>query len=162
MIYEKIAKSYPDACVLWIEENSNAELLSKYEKCKAEITDKRLLPMTELQAFHGTKVENINVIADNGFDVTKNITSAYGVGSYFARDAMYSKHYMHSTDSGISYMFVCDIIVGSCAKGIMNCKIDTDLFDCAVDNIENPRIYVLPYNYAAYPRYIVAFHKNAK
>ena len=59
-------------------------------------------------------------------------------------------------------MFLVDVLVGTCVKGISGKKLDTKLHDNFVDNLLSPTIYVTPYPYGAYPRYVVCFHKNAK
>ena len=46
--------------------------------------------------FHGTKIVNIDVICEQGFDwrMAGSVVGAlYGKGTYFARDASYSKDY---------------------------------------------------------------------
>jgi poly [ADP-ribose] polymerase 7/11/12/13 len=158
-----IKESYPDSCILWIDEVKNDELLAKYEQCKENIMLKRGIDnIEEKQVFHGTNGENINTIISNGFDATKNRVSAYGKGTYFAKRANYSKNYTDISRDELSFMFICDILIGNCITGSLSMKIDTEKYDCAVDNVKSPNIYVIPYNYGAYPKYIICFHKNAK
>ena len=160
-IYEEISKrvrdSFPNSCICWIEENQNSFLLGAYTNRKALMT----MP-NEVQWFHGTREENISKIADEGFDPSYNKTSAYGKGTYFAKNAYYSQHYMVQNKDGISFMFLCDISMGRIGPGRAGYDIDTSKYDCAVDNLEKPTIVVSPYGDAAYPRYIIAFHKTAK
>ena len=59
-------------------------------------------------------------------------------------------------------MFICNIIVGNYCVGMRNTKINTTMYDCAVDNLTNPKIYSLPNNNSVFPKYIVAIHRNAK
>jgi poly [ADP-ribose] polymerase 7/11/12/13 len=158
-----IKESYPNSCILWIDEVKNDELLAKYEQCKEDIMLKRNVDnIDEKQVFHGTKESNINTILYNGFDVTKNRVSAYGKGTYFAKRADYSKNYTDVSQDELSFMFICKILVGNCIIGTSGMKIDTEKYDCAVDNIKSPNIYVIPYDNGAYPNYIICFHKNAK
>lgn len=158
-----IKQTYPNACILYVDEIINDNLYSKFLNKKEEIENLRGKENVHiLQLFHGTKYNCINNIAMNGFLTNYNITSAYGKGTYFSTTAMYSRDYTDKDNEDISYMFVCDVLVGKCTtiRGFNN--IDTQLFDNSVNNLITPSIYVTPYDNGAYPRYLVAFHKNAK
>lgn len=166
-IYDDITKliriSYPNACVLYMDEIINDNLLSKYHQRKTNIEELRGKEnVRELLLFHGTKVDCINNIATNGFMKTFNKTSAYGKGTYFSTKASYSSNYTDKDKTDISYMFVCDVIIGKCTVVNGPHEIDTKHFDNSVNNGISPEIYVTPYDDGAYPRYLVAFHKNAK
>jgi hypothetical protein len=153
-ITNKIRNSYKNACILYIEKIINYTLLDNYEKRKESMPD-----VKEYQLFHGTKSVNIRSIADNGFQTKYNKTSAYGIGTYFSTKPEYSMfHYTNIDKSGISYVFLCDVLVGKCQKGSQNLTITADN---AVDKVTNPSIYVTPHDDACYPKYLVAFHKNA-
>jgi hypothetical protein len=172
-IYSKIEKSYPNACILFIDEIKNEELEEVYNKHKSTIIKEHsekciknlivkpnevLKTPTELQVFHGTHSENIDYIVNDGFDPSKNKVSAYGIGSYFATTARYSFNYMKSADThGISYMFVVNIFIGK-----MKYNKSLDEGDAYVDNINNPSIFCMPLKEQALPKYLVAFHKNAR
>jgi len=165
-IYETISarvrESFPKSCICWIEENENPVLLEAYENRKKEIA-KRPSNINEVQFFHGTREENITSIAQGGFDPAYNIGSAYGKGTYFAKNASYSQAYMVPNNEGISFMFLCDVLMGSISPTTRaNTEINTALYDCATNNFQNPTIVVTPHSDGAYPRYIIAFHKGAK
>lgn len=163
-IYEQVSKrireSFPDSCICWIEENENIHLSAAYEHRKREIA--KDASINELQLFHGTREENITKIAMEGFDPSYNKTSAYGKGTYFAKNASYSQSYMIPNKDGISFMFLCDVLMGKPCMGRPNIDIDTSLYHSAIDNFNHPTIIVTPFADAAYPRYIIAFHKGAK
>jgi hypothetical protein len=152
-IYERIQESYPNACVLYIDEVINEPLLCAYK------TQKEQLKAEEKQLFHGTSDNLINIISEMGFDPTKNKAAVYGYGVYFAKNARYSFTYMKS-EGEVSYMFLADVLVGRLTTGKR--RSETYNWDNNVDNITNPSIYTTPYPDGAYPRYIIAFHKNAK
>jgi len=165
-IYETISarvrESFPKSCICWIEENENPVLLEAYENRKKEIM-KRPSELNEVQFFHGTREENVTSIAQTGFDPTCNRLSAYGIGSYFAKDALYSQGYMIPNNEGISFMFLCNVLMGSISPTTRaKMIIDITKYDCAVNNLLNPTIVVTPHADGAYPRYIIAFHKKAK
>jgi len=152
-----IRESFPQSCILWIEEIINPVLRQAYDARKATMP----IP-NEHQLFHGTKEEVITTIAAGGFDQSFNTTSAYGMGTYFARDASYSHAYMRPDKKGVSFMFLCDVLVGKPCQGTSRLVIDTTKYDSAVDHSMNPSIFVTPHADGAYPKYIIAFHKLAK
>jgi hypothetical protein len=166
-ISDMIQKSYPNSCILYIKEVFNPSLHEAYMKRREQIESIRG-EVEEKQLFHGTFDSLITTIAQEGFDPTKNTTSAFGYGTYFAKHAGYSMNYMRSTTSDITYMFLADVLVGKCVDTRQfidknNQTEPTSLFewDNNVDNLEKPTIYTTPYSSGAYPRYIIAFHKNA-
>lgn len=163
MISGLIRKSYPNSCILFIDQVVNPELEEKYKEQLETLKEKRGEEnVKEELLFHGTNYENIDSIAFYGFDPTKNISSSYGKGTYFAKNASYSREYMKSKDSrGISYMIVAKVIIGKCHRYGSAQPIDTNTYDNSIDHTKDPRIYVTPYQYGAYPKYVVAFHKNA-
>lgn len=159
-ISKRVRESFPESCICWIEENLNTKLLTAFENRKSEIAKRGAI--NEVKFFHGTSENVVTSIAAGGFDPTYNKASAYGKGTYFAKNASYSFSYMKPNAVGISFMFLCDVIIGTPCLGSGNLIIDTMKFDSAVDVIKDPSIVVTPYADAAYPRYIIAFHKNAK
>lgn len=166
-IYNDITKvirvSYPNACILYMDEIINWTLSSRYIHRQESMEVLRGPGIVrELRLFHGTKVDCINSIATNGFMKKFNRISAYGKGTYFSTKAAYSRHYTNTDTTDISYMFVCDVLVGKCTVVNGPYEIDTKEYDNSVNKEILPDIYVSPYDDGAYPRYLVAFHKNAR
>lgn len=160
-ICARIRDSYPKSCILYIDEISNHKLQESYQECKAFLESRRTIPIQEKRLFHGTSYKNIDSIARNGFQTAYNARSAFGKGTYFATDASYSREYTNLDQEHISYMFLCDVLVGNCVYVSGGRAIDTKIYDNGVNNLEDPTIYVCPYNEGCYPRYLIAFHKNA-
>ena len=158
-VYDEISKrvrqSFPNSCICWIEEVQNPELQKSYDELKLKIGNEKLL-------FHGTSEEAINSIAAGGFNPEFNKASAYGKGTYFAEKASYSFSYMKQGRDGVAYMFLCTVLTGRMCRGSNQLVINTENYDSAVDNLDNPTIFVSPHAAAAYPKYIISFHKNAK
>lgn len=161
-IEEGIRKSYPNSCILWIEEVINPSLEELYQNQKKEIEIKRKKPCDELELYHGTREEFINAICQNGFDPSTNLRSAYGKGTYFAKNASYSRDYAPPASDQVSFMLISSVLIGNIAFYGNGNQIDTLKHDNSVDNLKSPSIYVTPYTYGAIPRFIVAFHRNAK
>lgn len=156
-IADQIAKSYPTSCVLWIDEIYNDDLLAKYVQKKDLLTSMYGKTLEEKSLFHGTKEHCIDPISVEGFRAELNVCSAYGKGTYFAENALTSVGYMRGPNS-ITYMFLADVLIGK--KTLPQNKTGA-VGECSVDNTSKPSIYVVPENDSTYPRYIIAFHKDA-
>ena len=78
-----VRKSYPSACILWIDRIENPGLEGDYLVRKLDVEEKRG-NARELRLFHGSSENACMAIANKGFDVDLNTRSAYGVGTYFA------------------------------------------------------------------------------
>lgn len=156
-----IRSSYPNSCILWIEEIHNEYLENEYNKQKEAITSLRGTECMELtNVYHGTNEQSSAQIIQHGFDPSYNKRSAYGLGSYFAKNASYSKDYAPPASNEVSFMFICKILLGNQGKYGSGRPIDIKIHDSSTDGIQN--IFVTPYKYGAIPQYLVAFHKNAK
>jgi len=140
-IESRILESYPNACILYVDKVVNDSLYQRY------LTRKELIRATEVQMFHGTCGKNILPIITDGFDPKLNIRAAYGPGVYFAKNAIYSANYMHSLKNGEpTYMFLADVLVGK----------------DGVDNHRGPDMLTTVHADGSFPRYVIAFHKEAK
>jgi len=159
-----IRKSFPNSCILWIDQVSNPELEAEHDRLFEDLKAKRgPEQVKKLELFHGTTEYAVSAICKEGFDVSRNTTSAYGKGTYFAKDASYSFSYSQkgtTTRDEIVYMLVCSVIVGVCCQGTSGMVLDTGVADTMVNNTAAPIIYVTPYDKGGIPKYVVAFHKN--
>lgn len=155
IVSKYITADFPNACILYIDEVQNPALLTAFENKVVE------RDATEKTLFHGTKATSVNKIALCGFDPTKNRISAFGVGTYFATRASMSLQYTDVDRDGVSYVFVCRVLVGKTALGRSNAAIPEGI-DNYVNSATTPTIYVSPYADGAYPQYLVAFHKSAQ
>jgi hypothetical protein len=157
-----ILKSYPNACILFMEEITNPKLEEAYQKQKLEIETKRGKACKELLLYHGTREVFAENIIKYGFDPTINSRSAYGKGSYFALNASYSREFAPPASDDVSFMLLCNVLVGELMVYGANIPIDTEKHDNSVNRLNNPDIYVTPYAAGAIPKFLVAFHCNAK
>jgi len=157
-----IRSSYPHSCVLWIEEVENPDLEAAYQNKKREIEVARGSSCQEQELYHGTREEALPGILREGFDPSVNKRSAYGKGSYFAKNASYSCEYAPPASDHISFMLICSVLIGVVGTYGQNKKINTTVHDISVNNLTAPTIFATPYKEAAVPRYIVAFHHDAK
>uniref|UniRef100_A0A8C2H654 Si:ch73-252i11.1 n=1 Tax=Cyprinus carpio TaxID=7962 RepID=A0A8C2H654_CYPCA len=120
--------------------------------------------VTEKQLFHGTDSMHLDAICHNNFDwrICGTHGTAYGKGSYFARDAKYSHSY--TKDSGTRSMFVCRILVGSYTKGDSSYLRppskdggDTVFYDSCVNDVFDPSIFVVFEKHQIYPEYLIEY-----
>nr|XP_029486369.1 protein mono-ADP-ribosyltransferase PARP11-like isoform X1 [Oncorhynchus nerka] len=123
-----------------------------------------LTSINEKQLFHGTDSKYFDSICRDNFDwriCGKNGTS-YGKGSYFARDAKYSHAY--TSQSGLRSMFVCQVLVGDYTVG--NSRYEkpppketggSSFYDSCVDNIQDPRVFVVFETHQVYPEYLIQY-----
>ncbi|KAM4025242.1 protein mono-ADP-ribosyltransferase PARP15-like isoform 1-T2 [Anomaloglossus baeobatrachus] len=121
--------------------------------------------------YHGTSVDVINNINHNGFNRSysgMNGTS-YGNGTYFAEDSKYScgDTYSCPDANGLKYIYQAAVITGRYCKGVKEYKdapyVDGDpkkgRYDSVVDDVANPKMFVVFYDDAAYPEYLITFKK---
>ncbi|XP_064107964.1 protein mono-ADP-ribosyltransferase PARP12-like isoform X3 [Macrobrachium nipponense] len=116
------------------------------------------------QLFHGTGHDIVPKICNENFDPKlhgQSAGQAYGQGTYFARDASLSFGYCKTDSSGLKYMFMAKVAVGSLTTGnssMARPPINSSTgypFDSTGDNATNPSI-IVKYDKAEYfPEYIL-------
>ncbi|KAK3545032.1 hypothetical protein QTP86_033230 [Hemibagrus guttatus] len=120
--------------------------------------------VAEKQLFHGTDSKHIDAICRNNFDwrICGTHGTAYGKGSYFAKDAKYSHDY--TGDSTTRCMFVCRVLVGDYTAGHSTYTRppskdggDTIFYDSCVNNVHNPSIFVVFEKHQVYPEYLITY-----
>jgi len=133
-----LRKSYENACILYIDRVVNPELNTRFVayKTKHDLTETRL--------YHGTRVDSVRPICSDGYKASLNKRSAYGQGTYFSSMASYSKDYTDKTESDESFILVNKVCLGP------------DY------NTNGKEIFVVKDDDAAFPEYVICFHKEAK
>ncbi|XP_038156248.1 protein mono-ADP-ribosyltransferase PARP12 [Cyprinodon tularosa] len=120
--------------------------------------------VVEKQLFHGTNPEYVEAICHNNFEwrLCGVNGTAYGKGSYFARDAKYSHSYTGNSD--VRTMFVARVLVGSYTKGDSNYKLPPskdggvhNLYDSCVNDVTDPSIFVVFKENQIYPEYLLQY-----
>ena len=102
--------------------------------------------------------------------VVLHLGTKFGVGVYFARDASYSVRYSLKNNekdkSSVSHMYVAKVLVGKSVQGKKNLRVlpkrddprNPELFyDSAVNDTENPSIFVTFDDHQCYPEYLITF-----
>uniref|UniRef100_A0A1A8L517 Poly [ADP-ribose] polymerase n=1 Tax=Nothobranchius pienaari TaxID=704102 RepID=A0A1A8L517_9TELE len=119
--------------------------------------------VTEKQLFHGTDSQHVDAICNDNFDwrICGTHGTAFGKGSYFARDAKYSDSYTgHMKDKT---MFVSRVLVGRYTKGDPSYvrpppkNDETNYYNSCVNDVKDPSIYVVFEKHQIYPEYLLKY-----
>ncbi len=159
-VAQYITKTWKNACIMDIQRVEEHCMLEKYNALKQSMPNPN-----EMILFHGTNESAVNGILEWGYDPLCAKVCAYGMGIYFAADALYSYNYMPSRKDtkgfDLSFMLVNSVLVGRMIRGTSNSVCDEAQGDTQVDNAINPKIFSVPKARQAIPKYVIAFHKNA-
>ncbi|XP_053327586.1 protein mono-ADP-ribosyltransferase PARP14 [Spea bombifrons] len=172
--FADIQKEFAKTCnmnIIKIERIQNRGLWLGYQTKKQSIDTKNGTGNNEKRLFHGTDPGKVATINHNGFNrsYAGMNAAAFGNGTYFAVQAIYSAHDTYSKPDGNSqkYMYLARVITGIyCAgRGGMlapppkNAANPTDLHDSVTDNLSQPSMYVIFNDIQAYPEYLITFRK---
>ena len=88
-----------------------------------------------------------------------------GKGTYFAQQAKYSHVYIpRSSKREENYMFLANVLVGRYVKGNPTMSrppeipgLTYELYDSTVDNIKEPKCYVIYDNLKCYPTFLIRY-----
>ena len=98
------------------------------------------------------------------------IAIAFGQGVYFTTDAQYAARDLYSEPDrnvyGHKHMYLAKVLTGEYTKGRRDMKEppskdpynEAIKFDSTVDDIHDPRIFVVFFDGQAYPGYLITFH----
>jgi poly [ADP-ribose] polymerase 7/11/12/13 len=89
-------KTMPDVQLKSVKRIQNRDLWESFDTFRSRMNRKRSTPATEMSLFHGTREQYVEAICQQGFDwrmCGTSVGTKWGKGSYFARDAHYSKSY---------------------------------------------------------------------
>ncbi len=162
-VTQRIRKTYPNACVVFVESVHNDFLEAQFEEQKKKLEEKRGLGVISIMSlFHGTTEKAVNNIIAGGFDPEYNTVSAYGIGTYFSAEAKTSSTYARDKKEELQFMFLADVIDGLRTTTAANQKTDTEKYDLSVSSAAPlPHICCTPYRYGAIPKYLIGFHRFA-
>jgi hypothetical protein len=160
-VAQYITKTWKNACIMDIQRVEDHCMFNKYNVLKQSMREPN-----ERILFHGTNEAAVSSILEFGYDPVFAKTCAYGMGVYFAADAVYSYNYMPSRKdySGfdLSFMLVNSVLVGRMIQGTSNSVCNLAQGDTQVDSSHTPKIFSVPRAEQAIPKYVIAFHKNAQ
>ena len=90
----------------------------------------------------------------------------FGKGAYFAKKSSYSARAIYATpdDNKLRRMYIARVLVGKFTKGKEHLPepplIDNNQnvrYDSVVDNVANPEIFVIFFDYQSYPEYLITY-----
>ncbi|KAI1884919.1 hypothetical protein AGOR_G00214850 [Albula goreensis] len=156
--------------VVQIQRIQNQEQWQRYAVSKQAVDRKYPKSTNEQFLYHGTTKDTCQKINKNGFNRSfcgRNATK-FGNGTYFAKQAYYSCHnsYSKPDEEGLKYIYRARVLTGKPCIGNKGMKepspVDPNndqagLHDCAVDNLQNPFIFVIFCDSGAYPDYLITF-----
>uniref|UniRef100_A0A8C6TEE8 Si:ch73-252i11.1 n=1 Tax=Neogobius melanostomus TaxID=47308 RepID=A0A8C6TEE8_9GOBI len=156
--------------ILKIERIQNKAVWEAFQLHKNHLNNKNNgQAVTEKKLFHGTDPSLVNTICATNFDwrVCGVNGTAYGQGSYFARDAKYSHSYTGTSD--VRFMIVSRVLVGEYTRGRSEYRRppskdggDVNLYDSCVDNVMNPSIFVVFEKQQIYPEYVIQYSERSQ
>lgn len=147
----------------------NSDLYRQYNLTKGKFARKYhnkpdVLKNLERTLFHGTADGTVSKINSEGFDRSfcgKNLT-LYGKGVYFARDLSYSCDPTYSPPNAnkVKSVYVVKALVGVHTLGKRDMPNLPEQspgvpFDCAVNEANDPTVFVIFRDYQTYPEYIM-------
>ncbi|XP_072048532.1 LOW QUALITY PROTEIN: protein mono-ADP-ribosyltransferase PARP14-like [Amphiura filiformis] len=150
--------------IVSIKEIRNPSLYQEYQLKKSHMLKTRIHIQVERDLYHGTLEDTCKMITKEGFNRSfhgKNAT-AYGKGTYFARDAKYSVRYADPDGNKQRHIFQCKVLTGEFYKGEGSMrappeKVTGYRYDSLVDSLQNPSIFVIFNDGHAYPEYLITF-----
>ncbi|XP_053076913.1 protein mono-ADP-ribosyltransferase PARP14 isoform X5 [Acinonyx jubatus] len=171
--YATVASKFNQTCshfyIEKIERIQNPDLWNSYQTKKKAMDAKYGHKNNEKQLFHGTDVDSVPHVNRNGFNRSyagKNAV-AYGKGTYFAVNARYSASdtYSRPDKNGKKHMYYVRVLTGTYTRGNQSLIVPppkspdnpTDLYDTVTDCVHNPGLFVVFYDYQAYPEYLITF-----
>jgi poly [ADP-ribose] polymerase 7/11/12/13 len=95
-VADRFAETMPGVVLKSIQRIQNRDLWESFDAFRTRMNRKRSSPATQMTLFHGTGKQFIEAICQQGFDwrmCGTSVGTVWGKGSYFARDASYSKSY---------------------------------------------------------------------
>ncbi|XP_038609470.1 protein mono-ADP-ribosyltransferase PARP12 [Tachyglossus aculeatus] len=119
----------------------------------------------ERQLFHGTSQKHVDAICQHNFDwrICGLHGTAYGRGSYFARDASYSHHYSN-VELSYRIMFLARVLVGEFTQGSASYLrppprpgASSGFFHSCVDRPSSPSVFVVFEKHQVYPEYLIKY-----
>ncbi|PVD37099.1 hypothetical protein C0Q70_04093 [Pomacea canaliculata] len=168
-VKQKFHMTMSNADIVSIRRIQNRTLWDVYHATKRTMERKYGLgAANELALFHGTSFKCVEAIQHQNIDpllAGENVGTIWGKGAYFAIDAKISDNYASSDDDGYRYMFMARVLTGQIAQGARDLKrpppldstMPNALADAVVDDMNNPRVYVVFRNQQIYPEFLIQY-----
>ena len=168
----------PSSHIEKIERVQNEFLWKRFRDCRRRM-EEHLPSAGEKKLFHGPRQTNPEVIygGDAGFDLRHSGTGMWGVGSYFAVNASYSKRYSYQKrvlglSNPLHQMFVAKVLTGACIRLPVDHQLRfpperTDQqegnvkirrrYDSVQGTTGGSEVYIIYDNAQSYPAYLITY-----
>ncbi|XP_043821050.1 protein mono-ADP-ribosyltransferase PARP12 [Dromiciops gliroides] len=163
-VQEQFCRTMPKYKICKIERIQNPTLWEVYQWQKAQMKKSNAgQEVDERFLFHGTSPEYIHAICHQNFDwrICGLHGTSYGRGSYFARDAAYSHHYIQSSVKP-QPMFLARVLVGEFTRGNSTYLRpppkegqSSIFYNSCVNSVHDPSIFVVFEKHQIYPEYLI-------
>ncbi|XP_065929088.1 E3 ubiquitin-protein ligase MIB2 [Magallana gigas] len=171
MVAEKFRMTLGQAKILQIERVQNPYYWECYQLKKLRLEQQYGGSgcSNEKELFHGTVPTYVEVICKDNLDFRlagERVGTLFGKGTYFAIDAKYSDLYSQVDKEKNKFMFLVKVLCGKCAPGDTKYArpppVDpknptSELYDCCVDNVDNPRVFCVFDKNQYYPQYLIKY-----
>ncbi|XP_068921028.1 protein mono-ADP-ribosyltransferase PARP14-like [Petaurus breviceps papuanus] len=173
--YKQVKAKFCETCATYtiekIQRIQNRRLWNSYKIKKMFMDDQNEHTDNERHLFHGTNINSVSHVNNQGFNhnYAGKIEGAWGKGTYFAVDALYSANDIYSKPDvkGKKHMYYVRVLTGDYILGnqsfiVPPLKMDQDAqvqYDSVSDNLSNPSLFVIFYENQAYPEYLITFRK---
>ncbi|XP_056907882.1 protein mono-ADP-ribosyltransferase PARP12 isoform X1 [Takifugu flavidus] len=166
MIVTLFQRTMPKSKINTIHRIQNPFLWKVFQWQKEEMMKKNDgKAVNQLYLFHGTDESLSEAICEQNFDwrMCGAHGTAYGKGSYFARDASYSDMYSRRSKSQSKIMFVALVLVGDYTKGNSSYVKPPPkgngktFYNSCVNSESNPSIYIIFDKQQVYPEYLINY-----
>ncbi|CAF1167466.1 unnamed protein product [Rotaria sordida] len=141
----------------------------RHLELKKELSHKPNLQI-EMELFHGTRATLPSEIynGEYGFDMTFSTSGMWGIGTYFAKNALYScSGYDYKLPNGKRQVFLAQVLTGD----VYDCKSDSNLrrppkknetksglrYNSVSGDTGGSKVYIIYENRVAYPTYLITF-----
>ncbi|XP_036007960.1 protein mono-ADP-ribosyltransferase PARP12 isoform X2 [Fundulus heteroclitus] len=166
MIEVLFKRTMPNANIESIQRIQNPSLWKVFQWQKDQMQKRNGGKLVNQQyLFHGTDETLVDPICEQNFDwrMCGVHGTAYGKGSYFAKDASYSDNYSKIGGSRTKTMFVALVLIGEYTTGSGSYvrppqKAGSKAFyDSCVNSTGNPSIFVIFDKQQIYPEYLIKY-----
>uniref|UniRef100_A0A674P0S5 Poly (ADP-ribose) polymerase family, member 12a n=1 Tax=Takifugu rubripes TaxID=31033 RepID=A0A674P0S5_TAKRU len=166
MIVTLFQRTMPKSKINTIHRIQNPFLWKVFQWQKEEMMKKNDgKAVNQMYLFHGTDESLSDAICEQNFDwrMCGAHGTAYGKGSYFARDASYSDMYSRRSKSQSKIMFVALVLVGDYTQGNDSYVRPPPkgngktFYNSCVNSERNPSIYIIFDKQQVYPEYLINY-----
>jgi len=157
-IVSNFKQSVSNGCVSKIWRIQNVRLWRWYYLYRQEIAERNQGEANEKLVWHGTDINNIDDIVQNGFDFRLSRDGAIGSGIYFAASAVTSLSYVRNGQK----MLLCRTALGQSAAGRRGYRRPPEryrgiLFDSVDGNLSGDAMFCIFDNRQSYPEWVIEY-----